>query len=244
MYKEDNVSSNEETLSSNFKGDPIDESIEGPIELLMISTCKVWKSISATKEILQDIKDTLNYCLVTDISPYSEINFYLTVQVVTLELNNTQPADVTINPVPYSLYNPFQEKIKKTYELLQGAPSPTERLLATQSISDYYKRVSIRARLWTHQAVPVPGRYTVVAEQEGVYYEEAGLGNYQVNIPTQDVFWDPHIIERAPSTDRYVITIPAHYQPYGEEKLSAPDIAIYPNLTIIPKPSIPAPLPQ
>ncbi|KAF0425642.1 hypothetical protein F8M41_006302 [Gigaspora margarita] len=36
----------------------------------------------------------------------------------------------------------------------------------------------------------------------------------------------------------------AHYQPYGEEKLSAPDIAIYPGLTIILKPSIPAPLPQ
>ncbi|KAF0553168.1 hypothetical protein F8M41_020551 [Gigaspora margarita] len=77
------------------------------------------------------------------------------VQVVTFELNNTQPADVTIDPVPYSPYDSFQEKIDKTCqkliqlayyrshqkklliyayylgELLQGVPSPTERLLAT-----------------------------------------------------------------------------------------------------------------
>ncbi|CAG8589848.1 29848_t:CDS:1 [Gigaspora margarita] len=90
------------------------------------------------------------------------------VQVVTLELNNTQPADITIDPIPYSPYDPFQEKVEKTCqkliqsahyrshqkklliyayylgELLQGVLPPAERLLATQSISDYYKRVSIR----------------------------------------------------------------------------------------------------
>ncbi|CAG8672963.1 4581_t:CDS:2 [Gigaspora margarita] len=133
-----------ETLSSDFEGDPKDELIEEPIELLMISTCEVRESILVTKEI-----DPL-------------------VQVVTLELNNTQSADITIDPIPYSPYNPFQEKVKKTRqkliqsahyrshqkklliyayylgELLQGAPLLAERLLATQSISDYYKRVSIR----------------------------------------------------------------------------------------------------
>ncbi|KAF0494466.1 hypothetical protein F8M41_021245 [Gigaspora margarita] len=66
------------------------------------------------------------------------------VQVVTLELNNTQPADITIDPIPYSPYDPFQEKVEKTCELLQGALSLAERLLATRSISDYYKRVLIQ----------------------------------------------------------------------------------------------------
>ncbi|CAG8466220.1 2678_t:CDS:2, partial [Dentiscutata erythropus] len=36
----------------------------------------------------------------------------------------------------------------------------------------------------------------------------------------------------------------AHYQPRGRGKPSAPDIAIYPGLTIIPKSPIPAPPPQ
>ncbi|CAI2201960.1 13326_t:CDS:2, partial [Funneliformis geosporum] len=36
----------------------------------------------------------------------------------------------------------------------------------------------------------------------------------------------------------------AHYQPRGNKNSSAPDIAIYPGLTIIPKPPIPAPPPQ
>ncbi|CAG8785315.1 36488_t:CDS:2, partial [Gigaspora margarita] len=40
------------------------------------------------------------------------------VQVVTLELNNTQPTDITIDPIPYSPYNPFQEKVKKTHQKL------------------------------------------------------------------------------------------------------------------------------
>ncbi|CAG8489197.1 6374_t:CDS:2 [Gigaspora rosea] len=33
----------------------------------------------------------------------------------------------------------------------------------------------------------------------------------------------------------------AHYQPRGRDKPFAPDIAIYPGLTILPKPPIPAP---
>lgn len=36
----------------------------------------------------------------------------------------------------------------------------------------------------------------------------------------------------------------AHYRPRGRGKPSAPNIAIYPGLTIIPKPPIPAPPPQ
>ncbi|CAG8785870.1 7946_t:CDS:2, partial [Gigaspora rosea] len=45
---------------------------------------------------------------------------------------------ITIDPVPYSPYDSFQEK------LLQTAPSPTKKLIATRNISDYYKKASIR----------------------------------------------------------------------------------------------------
>ncbi|CAG8589867.1 29849_t:CDS:2 [Gigaspora margarita] len=48
---DDNISSNEETLSSDCEKDPIDESIEGPIGLLMSSTCEVQEAISVTKEV-------------------------------------------------------------------------------------------------------------------------------------------------------------------------------------------------
>ncbi|CAB4414156.1 unnamed protein product [Rhizophagus irregularis] len=82
------------------------------------------------------------------------------------------------------------------------------------------------ARLWTRQVAPIPGRHIAVAGQPGVYYEEwnfgthnyhtgaptactgPGLLNYQVNIPTQDVFWDPPVIRGAPSTVGYAITVP------------------------------------
>ncbi|CAG8759559.1 21216_t:CDS:2, partial [Gigaspora rosea] len=68
--------------------------------------------------------------------------------------------------------------------------------------------------------------YTAVAGQVGVYYEEwnfgtldyytdapttctgPGLGNYQVNIPTQYVFWNPPIVGGAPATAGYVINVP------------------------------------
>ncbi|CAG8636424.1 8638_t:CDS:2 [Gigaspora margarita] len=34
------------------------------------------------------------------------------------------------------------------------------------------------------------------------------LTNYQVNNPTQDVFWNPPVIRGAPSTVGYAITVP------------------------------------
>ncbi|CAG8745589.1 40616_t:CDS:2 [Gigaspora margarita] len=40
------------------------------------------------------------------------------VQVVAIELNNIQPADVAVDPAPYSPYSSFQEKIKKTRQKL------------------------------------------------------------------------------------------------------------------------------
>ncbi|CAG8705914.1 26376_t:CDS:2 [Gigaspora margarita] len=52
MYEDNNIFGNEKILSSDCEGDPIDKSIEGPVELLIISTCKVWKSISVTKEVI------------------------------------------------------------------------------------------------------------------------------------------------------------------------------------------------
>ncbi|CAG8802221.1 19213_t:CDS:2, partial [Gigaspora margarita] len=142
MYEDDNISGNEEILSSNCEEDPIDESIEEPVELLMISTCEVWESILVTKKVTlqEDNEKQYLYCFKMD--PL--------VQVVTLELNNTQPANITIDPIPYLPYDPFQEKKKLLIyvyyldKLLQGALSPAERLPATRSILDYYKRVSIR----------------------------------------------------------------------------------------------------
>ncbi|CAB4424922.1 unnamed protein product [Rhizophagus irregularis] len=78
------------------------------------------------------------------------------------------------------------------------------------------------ARLWTRQAAPIPERHIAVAGLPGVYYEEwnfgthdyytgaltacigPGLINYQVNIPVQEVFWNPSIIGGSP----YVIAVP------------------------------------
>ncbi|CAG8785313.1 36487_t:CDS:2, partial [Gigaspora margarita] len=48
---DDNISGNKETLSSNCEGDPIDKSIEGPVELLISSTCEVRESILVTKKV-------------------------------------------------------------------------------------------------------------------------------------------------------------------------------------------------
>ncbi|KAF0425643.1 hypothetical protein F8M41_006303 [Gigaspora margarita] len=89
---------------------------------------------------------------------------------------------------------------------------------ATRNENEQLDRCMI-ARLWTRQAAPGPGRHTAVAGQWNFgtldYYigvptacTGPGLGNYQVNIPTQEVFWDPPIVGRAPSTDGYVITVP------------------------------------
>ncbi|CAG8645082.1 10134_t:CDS:2, partial [Gigaspora rosea] len=96
---------------------------------------------------------------------------------------------------------------------------------ATRNANGQLDRCMI-ARLWTRQAAPVLGRHTAVAGQAGVYYEECnfgtldyytgapttctgpGLVNYQVNIPTQEVFWNPPIIRGAPFTNGYVITVP------------------------------------
>ncbi|CAG8761124.1 36382_t:CDS:2, partial [Gigaspora margarita] len=78
---------------------------------------------------------------------------------------------------------------------------------ATQNKNGCLDRCMI-ARLWTCQAAPAPGRYTAVNFGTPDYYIGApttcigpGLGNYQVNIPTQNVFWDLPIVRRAPSTD-------------------------------------------
>ncbi|KAF0459367.1 hypothetical protein F8M41_000776 [Gigaspora margarita] len=96
---------------------------------------------------------------------------------------------------------------------------------ATRNVNGQLNRCMI-ARLWTHQEAPVPEKHTAVAGQAGIYYEEwnfgtldyytgaptacmgPGLVNYQVNIPTRDVFWNPPIIGGAPSTDGYVVTVP------------------------------------
>ncbi|CAB5385690.1 unnamed protein product [Rhizophagus irregularis] len=82
------------------------------------------------------------------------------------------------------------------------------------------------ARLWTRQAAPIPERHIAVAGLPGVYYEEwnfgthdyytgaltacigSGLINYQVNIPVQEVFWNPSIIGGSPSIAGYVIAVP------------------------------------
>ncbi|RIB19801.1 hypothetical protein C2G38_2035776 [Gigaspora rosea] len=82
------------------------------------------------------------------------------------------------------------------------------------------------ARLWTRQTAPVPERYTAVAGQVGVYYEEwnfgtvdyylgvptactrPGLANYRVSIPTENVFWNPPVVGGVPATVGYTITVP------------------------------------
>ncbi|CAG8607133.1 13380_t:CDS:2 [Funneliformis caledonium] len=86
---------------------------------------------------------------------------------------------------------------------------------STRNANGQFDRCMI-ARLWTRQVTPIPGRHIAVAGQPGVYYEEwdfgthgyytgvltactgPGLLNYQVNIPNQDVFWNPPVIGGAP----------------------------------------------
>ncbi|CAI2201577.1 10742_t:CDS:2, partial [Funneliformis geosporum] len=97
---------------------------------------------------------------------------------------------------------------------------------ATRNANGQLDRCMI-ARLWTRQATPIPGRHMPVAGQPGVHYEEwnfgtvdyytrvatactgPGLANYQVNIPTQDVFWNPPVNNRGvPNIAGYTITVP------------------------------------
>ncbi|RHZ90263.1 hypothetical protein Glove_1g48 [Diversispora epigaea] len=77
----------------------------------------------------------------------------------------------------------------------------------------------VAARLYTRQAIPLPNHVTVIG-QPGIYFEEwefgtldvnghgtactgPGLPAYQVNIPIQEVFWNPPIIRGG-----YIPTIP------------------------------------
>ncbi|CAG8651138.1 5040_t:CDS:2 [Gigaspora margarita] len=81
MYEGINVSDNEEILQNDFEKDPIDflnQTIEEPVELLMIITYKAQEIVLITNGILQIIKDMINYCPVTDVRPYCKINFDLT----------------------------------------------------------------------------------------------------------------------------------------------------------------------
>ncbi|CAG8489220.1 6375_t:CDS:2 [Gigaspora rosea] len=95
----------------------------------------------------------------------------------------------------------------------------------TRNANGQFDRCMI-ARLWTRQTAPVPERYTAVAGQVGVYYEEwnfgtvdyylgvptactrPGLANYRVSIPTENVFWNPPVVGGVPATVGYTITVP------------------------------------
>ncbi|RHZ82153.1 hypothetical protein Glove_113g17 [Diversispora epigaea] len=80
------------------------------------------------------------------------------------------------------------------------------------------------ARLYTRSIAPLPN-HVAVNGQPGVYFEEWEFGTldvngnatacngvdlpaYQINIPVQEVFWNPPIVGGAPSTAGYAIAIP------------------------------------
>ncbi|KAF0453677.1 hypothetical protein F8M41_001689 [Gigaspora margarita] len=102
------------------------------------------------------------------------------------------------------------------------------KIAVSQSYHDWNSNCSCwmqqqYAKLWTCQ---VAGKYIAVAGQVGVYYEKwnfstldfyigaptacmgPGLGNYQVNIPTQEVFWDLPIVRGVSIIVGYVIAVP------------------------------------
>nr|CAG8632710.1 10095_t:CDS:2 [Entrophospora candida] len=89
-------------------------------------------------------------------------------------------------------------------------PNPT-RIVATNQ----FNRRMI-ARLYTRQTTPSPNHVAIIG-QPGVYFEEwefgtldvngnatacngLGLPAYQINIPVQEVFWNPPIVGGVPST--------------------------------------------
>ncbi|CAJ0749218.1 20260_t:CDS:2 [Entrophospora sp. SA101] len=112
----------------------------------------------------------------------------------------------------------LQEYVRCVFAIKIFDKDPT-RIVATNQ----FNRRMI-ARLYTRQTTPSPNHVAIIG-QPGVYFEEwefgtldvngnatacngLGLPAYQINIPVQEVFWNPPIVGGIPSTAGYVITIP------------------------------------